>query len=289
MRGQVKVHPDRLKPYFLAKGEPDPFKRPLLHKRWKAAQWGHDYDVNLEKEEPAPHQMKLRPRRGQPEQWEEDKVSVHEDSPESEADDFFLGDDENGELLEDEAENGVGLGHGDGVEGSGQSDLDSQSTNSEIQDEENESVTRLVNDIEEQFENPEPQLQTHVHQSQESSDLKNSYEAHAPLRKDGPTTQLHSPVAEVPNTLPQEAQPSNCVLKDDASTCVKTEARSPVKSTTSRMQRCSQWFRVHKIPFFKRWTHLPARRAQTSAVALRSRTPRRRVVIVEDQAEFETL
>ena len=38
---QPEVHPERLKIYKLAEGEPHPFKKPLLHKRWKAIQLGH--------------------------------------------------------------------------------------------------------------------------------------------------------------------------------------------------------------------------------------------------------
>lgn len=81
-RGVHEVDPARLKVYKLAEGEPHPFNKPLLHKRWKAVQLGYavaedpnqeppDDDGGLPRRRgrrravtPPPHPMRLRRRPG---------------------------------------------------------------------------------------------------------------------------------------------------------------------------------------------------------------------------------
>lgn len=106
IRGKYKVHPDRLKIYYLAKDEPDPFEHPVKHKKWKAEQLGErvnddiDEDQDPEPEgprrrrrpaaEPGRHGMRLRRRQGIPEEYDEDKLSLlsfESDSGDEEVDD----------------------------------------------------------------------------------------------------------------------------------------------------------------------------------------------------------
>ena len=114
IRGKFRVHEDRLKEYYLARNEPDPFLHPVKHKKWKAEQLGVRLEDEedgaepegdgpggqgsrrgqvpdeegvapgrsrgrrrrLRQEEVQPHRMVLRRRQGIPEQYEEDKVSL---------------------------------------------------------------------------------------------------------------------------------------------------------------------------------------------------------------------
>ena len=102
LRGTHDFHPERLKIYNLAEGEPHPFKQPLLHKRWKAVQLGHavpeELDQGLAGDQegrgprrrrrraptPPPHPMRLRRRPGDPPPAEEDEVDQVYHPPEDE-------------------------------------------------------------------------------------------------------------------------------------------------------------------------------------------------------------
>ena len=92
IKGKFKVHQDRLKEYFLSRGECDPFLHPLKHKKWKTEQLGgqeaeageEEGDEEVQGRRPRRrrpvvqphHQMRLRKRQGVPEEFEEDKMSL---------------------------------------------------------------------------------------------------------------------------------------------------------------------------------------------------------------------
>ena len=121
VKGKYKVHPDRLKEYHLAEGEPHPVQHPVKHKQWKQAQLG---EGQLEGKkgrgrqarprlELGPHPMRLRPRAGVPQEYEEEEIQQTKTAGEVESDDDYVmeeddvlteGDDELGDDAEDHGE-----------------------------------------------------------------------------------------------------------------------------------------------------------------------------------------
>ena len=150
---------------------------------------------------------------------------------------------------------------------------DETSEGSGSEDNDNESVTRLVNDIEEQMNKSEPSSQQHVHETPESNDFKHSYHAPTP-------TDVHTPASDAPTAQLRVEQENNGASGSGAKT--PAVQRPEAKSTVSKAQKCTQWFRVHRIPFFKRWSHLPARGNRMSSVSLLPRLSRRQVYTDED-------
>ena len=67
IKGKFKAHSDRLKAYYLAQNEPDPFQHPRLHREWREKQHGI-LKESLPEEQPdqVRHPMRLRRRRGMP-------------------------------------------------------------------------------------------------------------------------------------------------------------------------------------------------------------------------------
>ena len=116
VKGKYKVHPDRLKPYHLAEGEPHPVQHPVKHKQWKNAQLGESPSesgkptARRPRLDLGPHPMRLRPRAGVPTEYEEEEIQQTREEDDSEDEDGNEEDDgvyekaltERDEMIEDE-------------------------------------------------------------------------------------------------------------------------------------------------------------------------------------------
>ena len=278
LKGRVKVHPDRLKPYFLAKGEPHPFKKPMLHKQWKAAQWGHDYTVQEEDAPPPNHPMRLRPRRGRPEQWEEEKVSLQGSLPgseeESDGGDFFERDPADdvdfGHHRDDDNDTDDGGRPGEGKALSADEEEDEPGSDDDVCN--NELVTKLANDIEEQLDNSELSPQPHVNSEQKCSEpkLKKQQDAEKLHVSDKP---LHSPLCDSKGDKAPLQQGGGAANRQSGN----VDHHTPTQQQGSAMTRFGRWFRVRRIPFFKKQGNLPSTEAMM-VTSLDPGIPRRPLV-----------